>query len=143
MIRNLKTIVMLATVLAAMASSTALAESLVLAETATENLSLHNAGLPADVDANGAVDVTDLNLVFDVLRAHEATPLVAPLASEASYLWDTSGNGRVNSQDALVVINYLLTAPVPEPTTVISAGLALAGFAGFCWRRRRTAISRT
>lgn len=119
----------------------ALSASTVLADTAPENLSLHNAALPADVDASGAVDVTDLNLVFDVLRSHNAAPLVAPLASEASFLWDTSGNGRVNSQDALIVINYLL-APVPEPTTVVTAGLALAGFAALCWRRRNAAALR-
>jgi|GEM_PF-2369523 len=137
MIRNTKSILMLTAALLALAVGPA------LAATAPENLSLHNASLPADVDGNGAVDVTDLNLVFDVLKAHEATPLVAPLESEASYLWDTSGNGRVNSQDALIVINYMLTAPVPEPTTVITAGLALAGFAGICWRRRRgTAVAR-
>ncbi len=137
MICNPKLTLMLTAALMALIVGPALADS------APENLSLHNASLPADVDGNGAVDVTDLNLVFHVLKAHEATPLVAPLESEASYLWDTSGNGRVNSQDALIVINYMLTAPVPEPTTVITAGLALAGFAGICWRRRRgTAVAR-
>ena len=133
MICNTKTILMLAAALIALTARP------VFADTSPENLSLHNASLPADVDSNGTVDVTDLNLVFDVLRAHEATPLVAPLASDTTFLWDTTGDGRVNSQDALIVINYMLTAPVPEPTTVITAGLALAGFAGICWRRRRIA----
>lgn len=133
MIYSMKKICLFATALFALAASSA------FADTTLENLSLHNADLPADVDVNGSVNVTDLELVFDVLRANQATPLVAPLENEASYLWDTSGNGRVNSQDALVVINYLLTTPVPEPTTVVMGGAALAGFAGLCWRRRKAA----
>jgi hypothetical protein len=131
MIRHTKSILTLAAALLAMAAGTALADA------ELENLSLHNATLPADVDANGAVNATDLNLIFDVLKVHQAAPLIAPVENETSYLWDTTGNGRVNSADALVVINYLLTTPVPEPTTVVLAGVALAGFGGLCWRRRR------
>lgn len=131
MIRNTKTILSITAALIALSAGPALAASI------PGNLSLHNTSLPADVDVNGQVNITDLNLVVEALREHEAAPLVAPLDTETTYLWDTSGNGRVNSADALVVINYMLTAPVPEPTTVITAGLALAGFAGICWRRRR------
>ncbi len=133
MSRNTKSTLILTMVVAAFSAASTFADTL------PENLSMYNVGLPADVNNDGQVNTHDLDLIFNVLRDPPATPLVAPLEASPNFYWDTSGNGRVNSQDALVVINYMLTNTVPEPSTVVTGGLGLAAMLGYCWRRRRTA----
>jgi hypothetical protein len=94
----------------------------------------HNFDNPYDVDGNGVVDLADVNSVIDLLLAKEANPLIA-LDEAPARFWDTSNNGRPGANDALGVINYLLT--VPEPGSIVTAAAGLLALTGFCFRKKR------
>jgi hypothetical protein len=101
---------------------------------------LHNPINGLDVDANSKIQARDALLVINVLLRPQVEPLTASaLTAGASptYFWDTSNDNRVTSRDALLVINHLVTAPVPEPSSVVLAGLGLTWLVGYAWRRRR------
>jgi len=102
----------------------------------------HNFVNPRDVDDNGLVTSRDLLLVFDALHDQQADPLARQLAASEQYYWDTNNSGTLTPNDGLIIINHLLRAQsVPEPASLVTGGIALAGLAGFCWRRRKRAVS--
>jgi hypothetical protein len=105
---------------------------------------LHNPINGLDVDANARIQARDAILIINELVTPEggggpAEALVA--ATGPTYFWDTTNDGRVSSRDALVVINYLTTSAVPEPSTIVLAGVGLPMLAAYLWRRRRRAAS--
>lgn len=107
---------------------------------------LHNPINGLDVDANSKIQARDALLVINVLLRPQVEPLAAsPLAASSSptYFWDTSNDNRITSRDALLVINHLVTTPVPEPSSVVLAGLGLTWLVGYAWRRRRRRLPAT
>lgn len=95
---------------------------------------LHNNTNGLDVDNNGLVTPRDLLLVINDLQRLSNPPTVTPLASTTQYFTDTNNSGFISPIDALLVVNHLA---VPEPSSIVTAGAALAALAGFAYRRRR------
>ena len=90
------------------------------------------AQLDGDLDGDGFVGITDLNIVLGAWN--QSVPPGNPLA-------DPSGDGFVGIEDLNIVLgNWNAGAPptnalqsIPEPTSVVP--MALAGLAGLYWRR--------
>ena len=108
---------------------------LLFAAPAAAQVGMHNLDLPADVNGNGRVQQSDAQVLIEALSQKYADPQVLLEDLTPSYYLDTSNNGRVNSQDLLVVFNHMLVN-VPEPGSIVSASAALLVLGGICWRRR-------
>ncbi len=97
----------------------------------------HNYLNPPDVDANGIITSQDAHIVVNQILLQQVDPLAAQLAEAQPYYWDTSDDSRISAQDLLVVVNYLLVKPTPEPSTIALATMGLGALAGYGLRRRK------
>jgi MYXO-CTERM domain-containing protein len=97
----------------------------------------HNPNNPLDVDNNGAIRPRDVLLIANQIQSQQS-PALAGLADGPEYFWDTSNDNKVTPRDALLVVNHLLMTP--EPSSIVTAALAVLGLGGYCWRRRRTRL---
>ena len=103
---------------------------------------IHNFANPADVDGNLRIDVKDALIVvneLEALRRIGNSAAFVPLlnAPQPYYYFDTTNDSAVTARDALLVINHLATASVPEPATFVTATIGLLALAGYGIARRR------
>lgn len=100
---------------------------------------------PLDVDDNGLVQAKDVQLVINRLENQAdakaantdyaaAAATLAQTATTRQYYWDTNRDGVLTPDDALLVINSL--SQIPEPSTIVLAGLGLLALVGCAWRKR-------